>query len=167
MALISKHCYGLSTPDIRVSFRKPKFREALRKAGAQPLVDWIETPENARTFSVLHDLRNRIHGAGLQAVTSAEGVFFQVPPELAALPPLIRELCPHTAAISKDGRYLSYYPLSVSLVRKTLAIMNGIAERTDVDRFLPSGHTLPENCMTVPSDGLFSGHEAEAIALLG
>jgi hypothetical protein len=45
--------------------------------------------------------------------------------------------------------------------------MNGIAEKTDVNRLLMPGQILSEASLKAPAIGLFAGYEADCIALLG
>lgn len=167
MALVAKTAYALPVKDFEASFRRGAFKKKLASAGGAAILDWLELPSNADALSVLHDLRNRIHGAGLQDVQSDEGVLFEIPPDLKPLIPKIRQLCPDTICVSEHDDYLQHYPLAIALVDRALGIMDGIAERTDVTRLLPPGKTIPAACLTVPKEDLFSGPKAARINALG
>lgn len=167
MALIAKSCYSVQVADYEAGFRRARFRAELARANGGDILDWLALPENADVLVVLHELRNKIHGAELQAVQSSEGVLFEIPVDLVPLIPKIRRLCPEYSCVSRDDKHLRHYPLALALVERVLQIMDGIAARTDVLRLLPSGKVLPAACVSIPKGELFSGPRADRIAAMG
>lgn len=186
MARIAVRAYQLKAYERRASFRDQGFIAQLRLAGAIELAELFEAPETAALLTLIGEVRNTVHAASLgslgYSITREDqiGTIDVAPAEFAAKLWNATEALGGPAAWGirvtkyrtmedetvRDRVALEPYNYAVSLVDKTLILVNAIGARTDVSRLFLN-EPVPGLLEAPPNDSFFSPEIRARVALLG
>lgn len=182
-ARIAHRAYGLRGDEWSSGFRRQGFLRWLREA-TPPLYDLVTAPRANHFLTMLHTLRNTIHGAPLPGFTvRTDGGISTIDVEEGTVATVLRNACNALGPLGDWGlateRYvdgatgegrerlcLEPYTLAEALVHACLALVDAIAAVTDVDRLF-MGQPVPPLLSEPPEDGTFNRRLRERIALLG
>lgn len=175
-ARVACRAYGIKHFNERsTSFRRDKFLSALRDRGAIDLYNLGSGEKFKALMTLLYELRNTIHGAGLPTLAYQEGgkpvtSFVTVLPEYSDKLWEAAERCwsPEKWGLTRiNGVQLEPYTYAVNLVGECFSQINAIAAATDVSGLFPSGHDIAFLLDKPPNDNVFNEHIRKRLAILG
>jgi hypothetical protein len=174
-ARVAHRAYNISKPSERhASFRRLEFLNALKDAGAYELHELASSQYFRDVMTLLHELRNTIHGAGLPplAVESRgepQTSFVKVLPQYKSLLWNAAQACgsPERWGLIKphDLRF-EPYTYCVTLVQECFKLIDAVAAATNVTGLFPSGSTIPDLRDGPPEDEDFSEERRKRFAIL-
>lgn len=170
-ARIAYRVYEANDPksERQVNFRREDFKKSLQAQGAHNLHQLISESYFENLITLLYELRNTIHAAGLpvpqsQGAEHPETSFLTIPNSQNNLANLIwgaAEKCgsPNEWGLTRkqytlhrqekepdyrDDVLLEPYADASTLTRRIIDVINAIATATDVERLLPRGYLIPK-----------------------
>jgi hypothetical protein len=175
-ARVAHRAYRIDRPnERRASFRWPDFRDALRDKGANGLHNITSGQYYQDLMTLIHELRNTIHGAGLpslayQAGTQPEESFVTVLPEYSDRLWQAAERCGSSekwGLIRMHEVLLEPYTYAANLVNECFHQIDAIAAETNVTGLFPDGYDIPPLQDGPPDDDVFGERIRKRLAVLG
>jgi hypothetical protein len=180
-ARVAYRAYKINRPTERnASFRNAssqgrEFIQALKCCGANDLHDLVSEQRFQALMTLIYELRNTIHGAGLHtcAYESSEQPqvsFISVPDEYADKLWRAVEQCdsPEKWGFRRMHKLLfEPYTYSVVLVEESLKLIDAVATATDVGGLFPEGYAIRRLIDAPPEDRTFSSNIRKRLAVLG
>lgn len=175
-ARVARRAYRINQPNERnTSFRRTEFLDALRDKGANDLCNLISGQYYKDLMTLLYELRNTIHGAGLptlayQAVAEPEESFVTVLPEYSDQLWQAAERCgspENWGLIRLHEVQFEPYTYAISLVNECLSQIDAIAAATEVTGLFPDGYAIPPLQDGPPDDNVFTERIRKRLAVLG
>jgi hypothetical protein len=178
-ARIAHRAYGITRPVERwASFHQKNYLKALRDNGATNLYGIVSKQDFKDLTTLLHQLRNTIHGAALRTMGSSHSYARPAVSYVIVLPDYRQALWQAATRYSSPDHWglvqqgselwLEPYTYAVTLVDECFKYIDAIAAATDVEKLFPSGHTIPPLLDQPPENELpFSERTRHRIAILG
>jgi len=175
-ARVARRAYRIDQPSERnSSFRRSEFLDALRNKGANSLHSIVSGQHYQDLLTLLHELRNTIHGAGLPSLAYRAGAkpeesFVTVLPEYSDRLWQAAERCGSSekwGLIRMHEVLLEPYTYAVNLVNECLSQIDAIAAETNVTGLFPDGYAIPSLQDRPPDDNIFGEHIRKRLAVLG
>lgn len=176
LARVAWRAYGISNPkEGRAGFHREDQKMALKNVGAANLHNLISTQHFADLMTLLHELRNTIHGAGLptSARGRSDGNQDSLVTVLSQYQKKLLEAAQRLGPAERWGMILDRnlhfepYTYAVTLVEECLSQMNGIAAATDTRGLFPAGYSIPALTDKPASDDVFDEFMMKRLAILG
>jgi hypothetical protein len=175
-ARVAWRAYGISRPkEQRAGFHRTDQKNALNNGGATSLYGLISAQHFDDLMTILHELRNTIHGAGLP--TSARGRAGGDQDSLVTVLPQYQnklwEAAQRLGAPERWGMILDRslqfepYAYAVTLVEECLSQIDEIAAATNITGLFPAGYSIPLLTDKAPNDGIFDEFIMKRLAILG
>jgi hypothetical protein len=163
-AIIANRVYNAITNERYAKFHWKDFKNALNTTISKSLYTLISKTEFENLHTLLHELRNTIHGAALKTFTYYKsGKQRQT---LISIPqPTDNKLLEAAKVLGGKNEWgliegsdiwLEPYTYSTTLVRESLKAIDEIAATTEVARLFPPGSTIPSLQTEAPNDDIFS-----------
>jgi len=176
-ARIAHRVYGVTQPQERnASFRRKDYWEALGHNGATNLYNTISGQRFQDLLTLLHELRNTIHGATLPT-TGYRGFARQEESYVTVLPDYRQALWQVATRYSsldhwglveqRNELWFEPYSYAVTLVDDCFKAADTIAATTEIDKLFPSGHSIPPLADQPPEDEIFGKRTRHRLAILG
>lgn len=177
-ARIARRAYRVDQPRERyASFRRSDFQEALRDSGANELYRIVSGQHFQDVMTLLYQLRNTIHGAGLPTVafmsgTDPQASFVRLLPEHRDTLLEAAERCGSLGRWGlmrmSDEAFFEPFSYSTVLVHECFKLIDAIAAATEVTGLFPTGHAVPPLPDGPPEDNdTFSKAKRKRVSLLG
>jgi hypothetical protein len=176
-ARIAHRVYGVTQPQERnASFCRKDYWEALGHNGAINLYNTISGQRFQDLLTLLHELRNTIHGAALPT-TGYRGFASQEESHVTVLPDYRQALWQVATRYSsldhwglveqRNELWFEPYSYAVTLVDECFKEADAIAAATEIDKLFPSGHSIPPLADQSPEDEIFGKRTRHRLAILG
>jgi hypothetical protein len=176
-ARIAHRAYGITQPPERnASFRRKDYRESLGHIGATNLYSLISEQRFQDLLTLLHELRNTIHGAALPTA-GRQGYARQAESYVSVLPDYRQVLWQAATQYSSPDHWglvqepselrFEPYTYAVTLVDECLKQVDAIAAATEIDKLFPSGYSIPPLADKPPEDEIFGKRTRHRLAILG
>jgi hypothetical protein len=175
-ARIARRAYRIEQPNERMTgFRRQEFLNALRNHGANALYNIVSGQYYQDLMTLLHELRNTIHGAGLPTLSyqdraSPEQSFVTILSEHRDALWRAAERCglpEKWGLIRMHEALFEPYTYAVTLVDECFRQIDAITAATDVTRLFPDEHAIPPLQDGPPDDNVFGEHIRKRLAILG
>lgn len=170
-ARIAYRAYGITKPKERnASFRNLDFLNVLKSNGATSLYSLTSNQNFLDLTTLLHKLRNTIHGSVFPMMFSDQESFVIVMTEYQKeLWEAAKRLGPPERWGLVQDSYLRFepYTYAATLVEECFSLIDKIAIETDVMRLFPAGHPIPALQNHAPNDGVFDEPIRRRLAILG
>jgi hypothetical protein len=175
-ARVARRAYNIVRPNERnTSFRRQEFVNALANNGAVDLNNLVSGQHFIDIMTLLHELRNTIHGAGLPTLAVRAGVdpqesYVTVLPNYANTLWDAAERCggvERWGLRRLHGVRLEPYSFVTTLATECFGFINSIAAVTNIDGLFPVGHVIPPLSDRPPNEEVFAEDRRRRLALLG
>lgn len=175
-ARVATRAYKIQNPpEHRISFRRQEYLSALRAAGATELYEITTSEPFKDVMTLLHRLRNTIHGEALSI--AAHAAMDRTPQSFVRVVPPNEQLLWEAAARLGSAERWGFrqkgevefepYTYSVALVDECLKKIDAIAGATDVALLVPEGAASVNFIDAPPNDREFHEDVRERLDMLG
>jgi hypothetical protein len=175
-ARIARRAYGIARPTERnTSFGSEQFLNALINHAAIDIHAIVKGAYFRNIRTLIHELRNTIHGASMPTIAAMRGVepqesYVQVLPEYRDSLWGAAEQCgsPEQWGLIKtrDEVWLEPYTYATTLVEESFRLLNLIATATDVTGLF-AGHPIPPLTDDLPDNEVFNESTMRRLGTLG